>query len=69
MIASRRRLRDQGPGAGCGWPRTVTVTLAPSVKLSRHRRVVKAVIVEPAHPSRIYPLLMSAYGLTEREKT
>ena len=30
------------------------------------RRV--AVIVEPAHPARIYPLLMSAYGLTEREK-
>jgi hypothetical protein len=29
------------------------------------RRV--AVIVEPAHPARIYPLLMSAYGLTERE--
>lgn len=27
-----------------------------------------AVIIEPAHPSRIYPLLMSAYGLTEREK-
>ncbi|MFH5211341.1 helix-turn-helix transcriptional regulator [Antrihabitans spumae] len=27
-----------------------------------------AVIVEPAHPSRINPLLMSAYGLTEREK-
>lgn len=27
-----------------------------------------AVIVEPAHPSRLYPLLMSAYGLTEREK-
>jgi DNA-binding CsgD family transcriptional regulator len=27
-----------------------------------------AVIMEPAHPSRIYPLLMSAYGLTEREK-
>ena len=30
------------------------------------RRV--AVIVEPAHPARIYPLLMSAYGLTERER-
>lgn len=30
------------------------------------RRV--AVIIEPAHPSRLYPLLMSAYGLTEREK-
>jgi hypothetical protein len=26
-----------------------------------------AVIVEPAHPARIGPLLMSAYGLTERE--
>jgi DNA-binding CsgD family transcriptional regulator len=30
------------------------------------RRV--AVIVEPAHPARIYPLLMSAYGLTPREQ-
>ena len=25
-------------------------------------------IIEPAHPSRIYPLLMSAYGLTDRER-
>ena len=25
-------------------------------------------IVEPAHPARIAPLLMSAYGLTEREQ-
>ena len=30
------------------------------------RRV--AVIVEPAHPARIAPLLMSAYGLSEREQ-
>ena len=30
------------------------------------RRV--AVIVEPAHPARISPLLMSVYGLTEREQ-
>jgi DNA-binding CsgD family transcriptional regulator len=30
------------------------------------RRV--AVIVEPAHPARIAPLLMGAYGLTEREQ-
>lgn len=30
------------------------------------RRV--AVIVEPAHPARIFPLLMSAYALTERER-
>ena len=27
-----------------------------------------AVIVEPAHPDRIFPLLMSAYGLTHRER-
>ncbi|MRH91653.1 LuxR family transcriptional regulator [Nocardia sp. SYP-A9097] len=27
-----------------------------------------AVIIEPADPGRLYPLLMSAYGLTEREK-
>ncbi|HZJ05109.1 MAG TPA: helix-turn-helix transcriptional regulator [Nocardioidaceae bacterium] len=27
-----------------------------------------AVIVEPAHPERIVPLLMNAYGLTEREQ-
>jgi len=27
-----------------------------------------AVIVEPAHPARISPLLVSAYGLTEREQ-
>jgi DNA-binding CsgD family transcriptional regulator len=27
-----------------------------------------AVIVEPAHPARIVPLLMAAYGLTERER-
>jgi DNA-binding CsgD family transcriptional regulator len=27
-----------------------------------------AVIVEPAHPTRISPLLMSAYGLTRRER-
>lgn len=32
----------------------------------RARRV--AVIVEPAHPARIAPLLMSVYGLTEREQ-
>ena len=27
-----------------------------------------AVIIEPAHPARIMPLLMAAYGLTEREQ-
>jgi DNA-binding CsgD family transcriptional regulator len=37
-----------------------------SLVASGTRRV--AVIVEPAHPARIAPLLMSAYGLTEREQ-
>jgi DNA-binding CsgD family transcriptional regulator len=32
----------------------------------QHGRV--AVIVEPAHPARIYPLLMAAYRLSERER-
>ena len=27
-----------------------------------------AVIIEPAHPARIYPLLMSVYGLTARDQ-
>lgn len=34
--------------------------------LGTGRRI--AVIVEPAHPARIYPLLMAAYGLTDRER-
>jgi DNA-binding CsgD family transcriptional regulator len=33
---------------------------------NRSRRV--AVIIEPAHPGRIVPLLMAAYGLSEREQ-
>lgn len=37
-----------------------------SLVSSSSRRV--AVIVEPAHPGRIAPLLMSAYGLTDREQ-
>jgi DNA-binding CsgD family transcriptional regulator len=32
----------------------------------RSRRA--AVIIEPAHPARISPLLMAAYGLSEREQ-
>src|SRR5439155_24090292 len=35
--------------------------------LSEGRRRI-AVIVEPAHPARIAPLLMAAYGMTEREQ-
>ncbi len=37
-----------------------------SLIASGARRV--AVIIEPAHPARLSPLLMSAYGLTEREQ-
>jgi DNA-binding CsgD family transcriptional regulator len=33
---------------------------------TRSRRA--AVIIEPAHPARIVPLLMAAYGLSEREQ-
>jgi len=46
--------------------RTWVVLHGASLVSSGSRRV--AVIVEPAHPARIAPLLMSAYGLTEREQ-
>jgi DNA-binding CsgD family transcriptional regulator len=45
---------------------TWVVLHGTSLVASGPRRV--AVIVEPAHPARIVPLLMSAYGLTEREQ-
>jgi DNA-binding CsgD family transcriptional regulator len=37
-----------------------------SLDAATQRRV--AVVIEPAHPARIAPLLMAAYGLTEREQ-
>jgi DNA-binding CsgD family transcriptional regulator len=43
------------------------VVLHGATLVSEDRRRI-AVIVEPAHPARIGPLLMSAYGLTEREQ-
>jgi DNA-binding CsgD family transcriptional regulator len=46
--------------------RTWVVLHGASLVSAGSRRV--AVIVEPAHPARIAPLLMSAYGLTEREQ-
>jgi DNA-binding CsgD family transcriptional regulator len=45
---------------------TWVVLHGTSLVASGSRRA--AVIVEPAHPARISPLLMSAYGLTEREQ-
>jgi DNA-binding CsgD family transcriptional regulator len=43
------------------------VVLHGATLVSDGRRRI-AVIVEPAHPARITPLLMSAYGFTEREQ-
>jgi DNA-binding CsgD family transcriptional regulator len=43
------------------------VVLHGATLVSDGRRRI-AVIVEPAHPARIGPLLMSAYGLSEREQ-
>jgi DNA-binding CsgD family transcriptional regulator len=45
---------------------TWVVLHGTSLVASGSRRA--AVIVEPAHPARITPLLMSAYGLTDREQ-
>jgi DNA-binding CsgD family transcriptional regulator len=45
---------------------TWVVLHGASLVSDRSRRV--AVIVEPAHPARISPLLMAAYGLTGREQ-
>jgi DNA-binding CsgD family transcriptional regulator len=45
---------------------TWVVLHGTSLVASGSRRA--AVIVEPAHPARLTPLLMSAYGLTEREQ-
>jgi DNA-binding CsgD family transcriptional regulator len=45
---------------------TWVVLHGASLVSSESRRV--AVIVEPAHPARIAPLLMSVYGLTDREQ-
>ena len=61
----RIRARSRSPaccrGRAPGWSST-----APASSRGASARV--AVIVEPAHPARITPLLMSAYGLTEREQ-
>ena len=45
-----------------------TWILLHGAPLSGEERSRVAVIIEPAHPARIYPLLMSAYGLTDRER-
>jgi DNA-binding CsgD family transcriptional regulator len=74
LAVARRALRSEGPDApgevalarvlseSGTW---VVLHGAPLVSDGPTR---VAVIVEPAHPARITPLLMSAYGLTEREQ-
>jgi DNA-binding CsgD family transcriptional regulator len=56
IAVSRVRLREGG------W----VVLHGACLTTTGDRRV--AIIIEPAHPDRLYPLLMAAYGLTEREK-
>ncbi|MFF2395301.1 LuxR C-terminal-related transcriptional regulator [Nocardia sp. NPDC058114] len=48
--------------------RSGTWVVLHGARLTSSAQTRVAVIIEPAHPSRIYPLLMSAYGLTERER-
>jgi DNA-binding CsgD family transcriptional regulator len=48
--------------------RSGTWVVLHGVPLTQTGSLRVAVIVEPAHPARIAPLLMSAYGLTEREQ-
>ncbi len=48
--------------------RNGTWVVLHGVTLVSDQRPRAAVIVEPAHPARIIPLLMAAYGLTEREQ-
>ncbi len=48
--------------------RNGTWVVLHGVTLVSDQRPRAAVIVEPAHPARIIPLLMAAFGLTEREQ-
>lgn len=48
--------------------RNGTWVVLHGVTLVSEQRPRAAVIVEPAHPARIIPLLMAAFGLTEREQ-
>ena len=68
--ALRAARADAGPG-GMASSRVLTrsgrwVVLHGAAMDAAHRRV--AIIIEPAHPARIAPLLMSAFGLSEREE-
>ncbi len=73
-LVARAALRPQSTetafagvvGADGTWIVLHGAPLADAGRGQRGQRV--AVIIEPAHPAKITPLLMSAYGLTEREQ-
>jgi DNA-binding CsgD family transcriptional regulator len=70
-VAAQARQGDDGPGR-VAMARVVsrsgTWVVLHGARLESSRSARVAVIVEPAHPARIYPLLMAAFGLTERER-
>jgi DNA-binding CsgD family transcriptional regulator len=63
-----RALRDTGIAVSRVLSRSGTWVVLHGAPLESTGAPRVAIIVEPAHPSRLYPLLMSAFGLTEREK-
>jgi DNA-binding CsgD family transcriptional regulator len=72
-LAARARRLAQHPGGGeiavsRVWTSSGAWVVLHGACLTSTGTPRIAVIIEPAHPSRIYPLLMSVYGLTEREK-
>ena len=71
-VAAAALHRESAPGGEVPMARVLSrtgawIVLHGAPLLSDGVRRV-AVIIEPANPDRILPLLMSAYGLTEREK-
>lgn len=71
-VAAKALRSGEGPGGEVAIARVLSrqgawmVLHGAPLVAAPARRV--AVIIEPARPERILPLLMSAYGLTEREK-
>lgn len=61
MILARSRWHESSRMRDAGFCSTGASLVANGARRT-------AVIIEPAHPARISPLLMSAYGLTEREQ-
>jgi DNA-binding CsgD family transcriptional regulator len=70
-VATRARQSADGPGqvaVARVLSRRGTWVVLHGARLDSAGAQRVAVIVEPAHPARLYPLLMAAFGLTERER-